>query len=49
MEATTRSPSYPFMDLDDLPDGLVGVDDMYLGNYLKGVEGTLLFDPSLSA
>ena len=37
-----RDGSLPLMDLDSLPDELVGVDDMFVDNYLKGVEGETL-------
>ena len=39
MNTQQRQPSLPFMDVDSLPDDLLGVDDMFVDNYLKGVEG----------
>ena len=41
MESQHRQQSLPFMDVDSLPDDLLGVDDMFVDNYLKGVEGEI--------
>lgn len=34
-----REGSLPFMDVDSLPDDMLGVDDMFLDSYLKNMEG----------
>ena len=40
-----RSGSLPYMELDELPEDVVGIDDAFLDNYLRGVEGAQAPDP----
>jgi hypothetical protein len=42
MDYSNRSPSLPLMDIDTLPDELVGVDDAFVGTYIQGLRGALL-------